>query len=973
MMRRQASAQPAQAVPPKPITSLPPDIVARIFSWLPVAELSKVARVSRRFKILAYSDDVYTNKLRALGMLRAGTSASASASTAASASADAAGHASGSAADEAADELIVRLRQLPGGQYLSANTKYLETGSFALTGSNASAAPAPSAAPSGAADTASPPPLVTAASTTPQSQASSTSPHTPPAESSPLGGAAGSPSSADPQKQQQITSALPDMKHSSLIIGAGGLKAALANQKKQQQQQQKPGSAAEKTANAASAGVLGRALGTSSASGDARDEFKAIYSRLAPYYYDFRHKQNDSKLFKDYKDSPQIGALLNCLRQLDRAKFVEDNDEISFSLETTIEWFESMVLGQFENAYDRHDVDEMRKNASASFQLNGGLSCVNVFISKNPIFFDHTYNPSLVASKLPTSTGPSVGYALADDFAKFMDYTLGNCQKQAELISKIFVPEVNAMTLFVNKVFEDSISEYMSAILSAAKTREHLGIYLHTLATSVYSCMQFVDLIARNPYGVQVDVDVIQSGVRELIKPYTDKYIDQEMEYLSARYKAELEKWNNRNKDKKKKEQGNADYMDAEQAQAHKRYVMNTMKAIMFAPVTLTKSLVQFGSLATGSSGSGPLLDGKSKQDKQALLTDAEPISADGSMESPGTDTEGTTYSLDNGSLNSLVSLELSLHLMHGNKESLGRALVISTTTDVTKIRPNVQRVFIALLKAIGEKHMKPAFAAAIEVMSKSGPVDADDNNKMVNMDSLQFFELVHIADLIQQMVDVYYNEDVKLWIDEQDFLSDIVVEKKIFERILDDSVAGGMDKAIQLLVNQCEYILLSHQQLTDYNPPENTLSDWKPTVACQKVVACLSSHAKLIGGVTEKNTVEVFFSEVGVRLFNVITKNIRRLQVSQTGAMQLICDMNRYYEWALTCRVTSITKLFSVLKELGNLFLADGSEELRKLVHDAPRFQGALRIEEIYELLQSRTDYHKIKKQVEAKECIIQ
>ena len=28
-------------------------------------------------------------------------------------------------------------------------------------------------------------------------------------------------------------------------------------------------------------------------------------------------------------------------------------------------------------------------------------------------------------------------------------------------------------------------------------------------------------------------------------------------------------------------------------------------------------------------------------------------------------------------------------------------------------------------------------------------------------MDSLQFFELVHIADLVQQMLDVYYNEDI--------------------------------------------------------------------------------------------------------------------------------------------------------------------------------------------------------------------
>jgi recyclin-1 len=60
-------------------------------------------------------------------------------------------------------------------------------------------------------------------------------------------------------------------------------------------------------------------------------------------------------------------------------------------------------------------------------------------------------------------------------------------------------------------------------------------------------------------------------------------------------------------------------------------------------------------------------------------------------------------------------------------------------------------------------------------------------------------------------------------------------------------------------------------------------------------------------------------------------------------------------------------------LKELGNLFLADSSEELRSLVHDLPRFNGVLRIEEIYELLQSRSDYKDIKNQVEAKDCCIQ
>ena len=64
---------------------------------------------------------------------------------------------------------------------------------------------------------------------------------------------------------------------------------------------------------------------------------------------------------------------------------------------------------------------------------------------------------------------------------------------------------------------------------------------------------------------------------------------------------------------------------------------------------------------------------------------------------------------------------------------------------------------------------------------------------------------------------------------------------------------------------------------------------------------------------------------------------------------------------------------MFQALKELGNLFLADGSEELCSLVHDLPRFNGSLRIEEIYELLQSRTDYKEIRTQVEGKECIIQ
>jgi recyclin-1 len=76
--------------------------------------------------------------------------------------------------------------------------------------------------------------------------------------------------------------------------------------------------------------------------------------------------------------------------------------------------------------------------------------------------------------------------------------------------------------------------------------------------------------------------------------------------------------------------------------------------------------------------------------------------------------------------------------------------------------------------------------SSALERLDKSQPIEySDDNQSMINQDALQFFELVHLADLIQQMIEVYFSEDIKPWIDEADFLSDISVEKKAFERFL--------------------------------------------------------------------------------------------------------------------------------------------------------------------------------------------
>ncbi|KAI8814074.1 exocyst complex component Sec10-domain-containing protein [Cladochytrium replicatum] len=918
-----APAKPAG--PPKTIASLPPDLIVRIFTYLPVPNLPVVARVSRRFKILVYSNGVYEPKLRYLGLLTEDIE-------------------DGATLESGMEKLSKRLKQLPGGHMLPGSMKYLESGS--LWG-------APEAG-------------------------------TPTGLSSPA-----------------ISAQLSSSAATSLIIGAGGLKAAIAAASRKKQSSAAIG--AKATAKAAT--IVGKQGG--------RDIFKQVFTQLCPFYVDFRNRQKDSRVFREFKDLAEVATILRRLRLFSQARFLVNVEEANNSLEGAIEWFESLLLTQFERAYDANNISEMRRNAVASYQLNGGTACLQLFIAKNPIFYDHTYNPSLVASKLPSLAGPTMGYALSDEFAMFTDHTLSNSRKQAEIIVQVFPSEMDVVTQFLARVFEESISEYVNSVLVCARNREVVQIFLHTLASCVHCCAQFVDLMGRpvefstdgdeRIIPVPLDTDKLKAMVANIFRPQAETYIDLEIQHLRKKFTDDIERWNHMKRESKKLR--NAPYLrDQEKVQAHKRYVMKTVKAVLFAPVTLTKAvgsaIVQASNLnrvQPAKRKPGPtadLIQFDDSTDEESSSDDAAAFVRNGALKSPTRgdssqkqkssliesaaeiqhydyDPEGLKK-LDDDSMGGLISLELCLSLMHTDKEGLGRALVITGFTDITKLRPNVEKVFIVLLKSIGQEHIKPAFQAAVDRLEKNATAALGPDPAKEALEP--FFELVHIADLVQQMVDVYYQEDVKCWIDESDFMSEIVVEKKNFERLLDDQVAHGLDKSIMIIINQVDGILVREQKPEHFNPPETgaVLNLGGSTKACEMAIAALNSASKVITGVTDRHTMEVFYTEVGVRFFNAIVKHIKRYQISQTGAMQLIVDLNCYYEWATSVRVASVSKLFTVLKELGNIFLADAGPELRNLVHDLQRFQGTLRQEEIYELLGSRTDWKKIQKVVEAKDCIV-
>ncbi|KAF9373997.1 F-box protein: endocytic membrane traffic, recycling ReCYcling 1, partial [Podila verticillata] len=93
---------------------------------------------------------------------------------------------------------------------------------------------------------------------------------------------------------------------------------------------------------------------------------------------------------------------------------------------------------------------------------------------------------------------------------------------------------------------------------------------------------------------------------------------------------------------------------------------------------------------------------------------------------------------------------------------------------------------------------------------------------------------------------------------------------------------------------------------------------------------------------------------------------HLRSNVVSSEGGFVLICDLNHYYNFIVGLKQPSITPNFLALKELGNLFIIQSPADLKQLIHDMERFGGILRVEDVFEFAEMRSDWKSIQRIVE-------
>ncbi|SAM09254.1 hypothetical protein [Absidia glauca] len=699
--------------------------------------------------------------------------------------------------------------------------------------------------------------------------------------------------------------------------------------------------------------------------GEARERFKQVYTQLAPYYLDLRQRHSkESKILSELGSTPvDCGKTLNLLVGLGKVHVVADWKEINEGVNALCQYFESASLHEFEVAYDSQNLDSMKIYAYSLVALNGGSICTQTFIQKHQIFYDNPFNPDDNFKASESDLEP---------FKKFIAVVTDELRQQAHIVSQVFPTKIDVFYAFADRVFEDVIAEYLTQLMAIAHNNG-IKLYLPTMALSLSLLTSVIDSITDPDLPSHLDKERGANLLFKLLLPFLEDYLYEEQGYVNRICEDGIIQWNSR---PSAQQEEDAKRLTNQSRETVKRNYLSAFKKVIALPVDLVSSAATtIASPFQRSSQTSKLQNGKQDDGTPQSTPPSTPrssmttprkiktqsvtsLSSVSSIKSPSTPTalssrrsshtnsmadpndalETAQTQLD--MIQDLLSLELALQLIHYNKDSerrVKRFIGIGFTGRIKHdIQTTYEQIFIRLLKALGTEHIKPAFERASSELLRYKPrLDSTSNND--DLPPLtEFFELVHVADVIQQMVQLYYDEEM-------------------------------------VLLSQVELILASEQSPSDYNP-QSDMVDLKPTKACLDVIRCLKSNTSMLQGAAEKSTMDLFFSEVGRRFFEILSKHLKTQTVNEQGGIRYICDMNAYYDFVSSLRQKTVTPYFLALKSLANLYIIDSAPDIKNVIHDLERYHGLMRVEDLFEFASCRSDWAVIRKEVQKDmtDCIV-
>ena len=663
--------------------------------------------------------------------------------------------------------------------------------------------------------------------------------------------------------------------------------------------------------------------------------------------------------------------------------------------------------------------------------MNGGMAGVDAFISKHPIMARNVR----VGNPLDCLDSVAPGHVDLNPSQAFFERLAGTMVEQAAIIDKVFPPTVDVLTPFLTRLCEEIISDYLTALFDEAHGKG-VETYVKAVCGTFEQSLRFVASLVPTKASPPEFRDHAKSRITQCYEKHIDLYLGEELAVFKAKSEAEVSHWE---KELSEQEASTESFfMSNINRQAAKRDFLSSFKKVVMMPVSVLPTFPLSSPFTTGkaapnmANGTAASLaatetayTGDSRSRPPTLTGMNTPQRSSTPAPEPPTTELAAKAAIMNSRLEgirSLFSIEVALNLTHLAKASLERAANMvrmgGKYGDEAKEQCGV--IFITLLSILGDRHIKKGFDKAVghlgnynprevrEFRAKAVNGEIGDSDRAVGVEPLvTFLELVNVGDLIQQMVDVFYAQELvatKL-ADRDDFLDPTVKEKKRFEQMLDERVAAGLNKGIDVLMDEVESICATTQIVTDFNPGADQdekgrmssgIVDIGPSTTAKQVVDMISSHLSLLFGSTDKNMLDVFVQEIGLRLFGALCKHIKRQRISVDGAIKLISDINHYSGYIASLRQKPLQPYYHALRELGQIYLVHidppaayfgantkggkkGSilstkssktsaqaKELATIIADSQRYHGIFPTEEVYEFAERRSDWYLVKGDVE-------
>lgn len=762
--------------------------------------------------------------------------------------------------------------------------------------------------------------------------------------------------------------------------------------------------------------------------GYARQEFGRIYGALGPLYLDLAQAGShaDATIFRTYHDPEQQAQILSNLKRFAQCDVAPGWEQRENKLDSMIEVFENAVLREFEQGYAAGDADgRMHRYAHVLVTINGGMAGVNLFVLSHPILA----GKMRAGNPLDCLEAIAPGHFDLNPSQAFFERLAVVMVEQAAIIDRVFPPSVDVLSLFLSRLCEDIIAEYLTTLFDEAHNRG-IETYVKAVSGTFEQSLRFVASLKPSRASPPDFRDKAKALVNQCYEKHVDLYLVEELAVFRSKSEAEVDHWE---KELSEQEASTESlFMSNVSRQAAKRDFLSSFKKVVMMPVNVLPAFPLSSPFAAAKPAPGAAANlaaaetsynGGSRPRTPTLNgTNTPQRSSTPVTELPTTELAAKAAIMNSRleGIKSLFSIEVALNLTHLAKTSLERAanMVRMDGQYGAEAKEQCGAIFVTLVSILGDRHVKNGFDKALGHLStykprevrdlkvKSGADQMTEGSQTVGVEPLvTFLELVNVGDLIQQMIDVFYAQELvatKL-ADRDDFLDPTAKEKKRFEQMLDERVASGLNKGIDVLMEEVEYICATTQIPTDFNPGAAGdekrgapgVIDIGPSSTSKQVVEMISSHLSLLFGSTDKNMLDVFIQEVGLRLFGVICKHIKRQRISVDGAIKLISDINHYSSYIATLRQKSLQPYFSALRELCQIFLveidppagyfaanakgkrasilsAKGSKtsaqakELATIMADTQRYHGIFATEEVYEYAERRIDWLLVKGDVE-------